>query len=419
MEELSNAPLTSGSDADRRTALRRMRLVATGLLVVAAVVFLITHGADGALGYVNAAAEAAMVGAVADWFAVTALFRHPLGLPVPHTAIIPERKDTIARSLEDFVTDNFLTADTVKQRIESARIGHRVGSWLAVPGNAQRVVHESAPALGRAVGSIRDAEVKDLLDQVLLPRLRREQFAPLAGHLLAGVVQDRSHTPLVDLAFRELHQWVLTHPDQVTDILRQRAPWWSPTWVDEQVSLRVYQEVVRWLAEVRDDPDHRMRAALDDLLNGLARDLQENPETMASAERLKERLLEHPSVSEALLSLWGSARRALTEALADPEGELRARLARALTDVGVRLRDDDAWRSAFDARVADAVGHLVSTYGREISTVISGTIERWDGREAADKIELHVGRDLQFIRINGTVVGGLVGLLIHTLSQLL
>lgn len=414
-----SAIVVNGSDEERRAGLRRMRIVATSLLVLAAVIFVLTHGHHGVWGYVNAASEAAMVGAVADWFAVTALFRHPLGLPIPHTAIIQERKDTIARSLEDFVTDNFLTADNVKSRLASAQVARRVGAWLGDPAHADRVVAESAPALGRAIGSIRDSEVRELLDKVLLPRLKREEVSPLLGHLLEGVVQDRSHVGFVDLAVRELHAWVAGHQQVVTDLVRQRAPWWSPTWVDEQVSLRIYQEILNWLQDVRDDPDHRMRQSLDEFLQALAGDLQHNPETMANAERLKEHLLEHPSVSTSLVSLWGSVRIALADALADPDGELRARMARALVDLGNRLENDPAWRDAADRRVADAVGHLVSTYGREITTVISETIERWDGQEASQKIELHVGRDLQFIRINGTVVGGLVGLIIYSIAQFL
>lgn len=396
-----------------------MRLVATGLLVFAAIVFLVTYGHGGVLGYVNAGAEASMVGAVADWFAVTALFRHPLGLPVPHTAIIPERKNMIARSLEDFVSDNFLTADNVKSRLEAADVARRIGRWLADPDHSARVIRESAPALGRAVQSVRDEEVRDLLDRVLLPRLKREEVSPLLGHLLDGVLDDRSHVGLVDLGVRELHTWVQTHPDEVTALLRQRAPWWSPTWVDDQVSARIYAEILKWLQEVRDDPDHRMRHSLDNLLRELAHDLQHNPDTMASAEHLKERLLEHPSVATSLVSLWGSAKRALVDALADEDGELRARMTRALVDVGTRLVEDEQLRRSVDRRIGDAVGHLVTTYGREITTVISETIDRWDGQEASRKIELHVGRDLQFIRINGTVVGGLVGVLIHAVTHLL
>ena len=416
---VSSGPILSAGDEERRAGLRRMRAVALGLLVLAAIVFVLTHGRGGAWGYVNAASEAAMVGAVADWFAVTALFRHPLRLPIPHTAIIPKRKDQIAHSLEDFVTDNFLTEDNVNTRLASAQIPLRLGQWLQEPGNAGRVVTEAAPALSKAVTSIKDDEVRHLLDRILLPRLGREPVGPLTGHLLQGVVEDGSHHGLVDIGIRELHNWAEHNEATITEILGQRAPWWSPKWLDDTVTARVHLEIVKWLADVRDDPNHSARQALDNLLATLADDLQNDEDTIAKAEAIKERFLEHPSVGNSLVSLWGSVRRAVVEALGDPDGELRARLAVALHDLGARVVRDDELRASLDRRLAETVGYVVRTYGRELSTVISQTIDKWDGNEAAERIELHVGRDLQFIRINGTIVGGLVGLLIHTLSQLL
>ncbi|MBD2758564.1 DUF445 domain-containing protein [Yimella sp. cx-573] len=396
-----------------------MRGVALALLVFAAIVFVLTHGKDGAWGYVNAASEAAMVGAVADWFAVTALFRHPLGLPIPHTAIIPKRKDSIGTSLEDFVTENFLTESNVRTRLETAQVPLRLGEWLQQPGNAQRVVSEAAPALAKGVTSIKDDEVRHLLDQVLLPRLGREPVGPLVGHLLEGVVQDGSHHGLVDIGIREVHAWARDNEATITDIMGQRAPWWSPKWLDDTVTSRVHTEIVNWLADVRDDPHHSARQAIDNLLETLAHDLQHDEQTIAKAEAIKERFLEHPSVSNSMVSLWGSVQRAVVGALDDEHGALRARLAVALQDLGARVVSDAGLRESLDRRLADVVGYAVRTYGRELSTVISQTIDRWDGNEAAKRIELHVGRDLQFIRINGTVVGGLVGLLIHTVSQFL
>ena len=411
--------MLSAGDEERRRGLRRMRAVALGLLVFAAVVFVVTHGRDGVWGYVNAASEAAMVGAVADWFAVTALFRHPLGLPIPHTAIIPKRKDSIATSLEDFVTENFLTEENVRTRLDSAQVPRRLGVWLQQPGNAERVVAEASPALAKAVASIKDDEVRHLLDSILLPRLGREPVGPLAGHLLEGIVEDGSHRGLVDIGVRELHDWALANEATITALLGQRAPWWSPKWLDDTVTARVHVEIVKWLADVRDNPHHSARVALDNLLATLADDLQHDDDTIAKAEALKERFLTHPSVGNSLVSLWGSVRRAVIDALDDPDGELRARLVVALGDLGARVESDDELRASLDRRLGETVGYVVRTYGRELSTVISQTIDRWDGNEAAQRIELHVGRDLQFIRINGTIVGGLVGLLIYSLSQLL
>ncbi len=411
--------LMSGADAARRQSLRRMRVVATGLLVLAAVVFLLTLGRDGVWGYVHAAAEAGMVGAIADWFAVTALFKHPLGLPVPHTAIIPRRKDSLALSLEQFVTENFLTGETIRERYLGAQVAGRLGSWLSRRENAERIVAEAAPLTRRALERIRPDDMQAFIEQTLLPRVRTEPLSPLAGHLLEAVVEDKAHRGLVDIAARELHTWLEGHPDEVASILASRAPWWSPQWLDEKVVARVYAELVAWAAEVRANPEHRVILALDSYLADLAGDLQHDEVTMARAEELKLRILEHPSVGPAAVALWEAVRVALVEALESPEGHLRVRLCRELQEFGARVVDDGPLRARLDEWGADAAVVLVERYGAELTTVISSTIERWDGQEAAAKIELHVGRDLQFIRINGTVVGALVGLVLHTVSQLL
>ena len=412
-------PDLSSGDAARRANLRRMRWLASSLLVLAAIVFVLTHGHDGAWGYVNAASEAAMVGAVADWFAVTALFRHPLGLPVPHTAIIPRRKDMLARSLEEFVADNFLTEQTIRERYLDAQVTRRLGEWLSDPVNAERVIQEAAPLASQALERVGGPDLQEFIEQTLLPRVRKEPLSPLAGHLLEQVVQDKAHHGLMDILFRELHTWLASHPDDVRRIIAARAPSWSPAWLDEVVVGRIFTELVAWSREVDRDKEHRVRLALDSYLADLSRDMQHDPDTIATTEQLKERLLDHPQVAPSLLAVWDAVKVVLLEQLGDPLGVLRTRLARELQDLGARMVSDDVLRPRLDAWGADAAAVLVSRYGAELTTVISHTIERWDGRSAADRIELHVGRDLQFIRINGTVVGGLVGLLIHTLSQLL
>ncbi|MGC5583511.1 DUF445 domain-containing protein [Ornithinimicrobium sp. W1679] len=410
---------TTVTDEQRRAGLRRMRGVATGLLVLMAVIWVLTHGRDGFWGYVNAASEAGMVGAIADWFAVVALFRHPLGLPIPHTALVRRRKDELGDSLEQFVSDNFLTPEVLREKILDARVMLRLGEWVARPENAERVVGEASPFLRRLVERVDEHELRSLVDDVLIPRVRREDLSPLAGHLLERVVEEGAHHGLVDLAARELHAWLALHQDEVEMIVRSRAPLWSPTWVNDQVTRRVYQEVLRWARDIKDDPQHNVRAAIDSYLAELGHDLQEDPRTADRFERLKERLLDHPQVSDTAVRLGETLRSSILEALDDPSGHLRTRMETELRAFGERLQQDEALRGRLEEWTADTVVSLVARYGPEITSVISGTIRRWDAAEASDKIELHVGRDLQFIRLNGTVVGALVGLLIHTVSQLL
>jgi uncharacterized membrane-anchored protein YjiN (DUF445 family) len=396
-----------------------MRTLAVSLLLLAAVVYVATLRQDGWLGFVNAGAEASMVGAIADWFAVTALFKHPLGLPIPHTALIPRRKDELGRSLEDFVGENFLQESVIRERMAAADLSRRVGAWVGVEANARRVTDEAATVLHLGLSRVRDADVLSLVEEVLLPRFMAEPISPVAGSLLQEVVRDGAHHGLVDLALDEAYRWLTENRDTFVEIVGERAPWWSPAALNDRVTNRVHLEVVAWVEDIRSDPYHHARVALDELLAQLATDLLHDPATQERAERLKNRVLSHPQLVVTATSLWNAFRRALTEALDDPDGPLRRRAVAELTAFGVRLQRDEALRGKLDGYAAELVVFAVDRYGAELTAVITHTVNRWDGREAARKIELHVGRDLQFIRINGTLVGGLVGLVIHTVSVLI
>ena len=396
-----------------------MRTLAGSLLVLAAIVFLLTRDHGGAWEYVNAASEAAMVGAIADWFAVTALFRHPLGLPIPHTAIIPNRKQALGESLQEFVADNFLSEGVIRERITSAKVSNRVGVWLIDEGNSEKVVREGSKILADALASIKASDVAAVVEEALIPRLKEEQLSPVAGQMLAEVLHENAHKGLVDLGLNEMHRWLLQNEDDFARIVGERAPWWTPQWLDEKVIDRAHQEVLDWVADVHDTPNHQARQALDRLLVQLSENLQHNEETMERAERLKERVLSQPQVARTSIALWDALRRALIGSLGEQDGLLRRRAVEELHGLGDRLIADEEFAARGDAMMADAAAYVVNNYGHELATIISATVNRWDGKETAERIELHVGRDLQFIRINGTVVGGLAGLVIHTISTLL
>ncbi|MFD0483450.1 DUF445 domain-containing protein [Kineococcus sp. GCM10028916] len=406
------------TDDERRSALRRMRTIATSLLVLAAIVYALTIGDTGAMGYVNAAAEAAMVGAVADWFAVTALFRHPLKLPIPHTALIPRRKEALGKSLEQFVAENFLAEEVVRDKVVRAGIPRRVGSWLTERGGAARVVDEASTVLTGALGILRDEEVTNVLDQVVVRRLGAQSWSPTLGRLLGEVVADGTHHPVVDLTLAEAQRWLRANEDRVRSMVTGRAPLWVPDWLNDRLGKRVYTEAQNWVDEVVADRDSAGRKAIDDLLARYADALQNDPETRAKADEFQQRLLNSPGLADTVAGLWSSVRGFLLEALEDPTSSLRARSEEALVDLGHRLVEDEVFAKRVEGHVSDAAGHVVRRFAPELATVISDTVARWDGDDAAQRIELHVGRDLQFIRINGTVVGGLVGVFIHTVTVL-
>ena len=406
-------------DQQRRQGLRRMRTLAVSLLVFAAVVYALTLDQDGFLGFVNAGAEASMVGAIADWFAVTAIFKHPLGLPIPHTALIPKRKEMLGRSLEEFVGENFLQEAVIRERLDAAKLSSRVGAWLGDERNARRICDEVASVLQLGLSRVRDEDMAAIIQEALLPRLLEEPVSPVAGSLLEEVVRDGAHHGLVDLTLEEAHRWLSENEETFTEVVKERAPWWAPPALNDRVTRRLHVEALAWIDDIRRDPFHHARAALDSALAKLAEDLQHDPETQERMERLKNRVLSHPQLLVTATSLWNAFRRALLASLDDPDGPVRNRALSELTAFADRMQHDLRLQQRLDGYAADFTVFLVSRYGDELTSVITQTVNRWDGREAARRIELHVGRDLQFIRINGTIVGGLVGVVIHAFSVFL
>jgi uncharacterized membrane-anchored protein YjiN (DUF445 family) len=408
------------SQLAKRHQLRRMKLVAGGLLLAAAVVYVITTitGGPAWVGYVRAMAEASMVGAVADWFAVTALFRRPLGLPIPHTAIIPTRKDALGENLGDFVGTNFLAEHVVRDRIRNVRIAARLGNWLAQPEHADRVTAELATVVRGAVAVLRDEDVQAVVEQAVVARVMAVPWGPPLGKLLSRVLTDGAHHKLVDLLCDRAYDWVKENHATVLRVVSDRAPSWSPRFVDSLLADRVYSEVLSFTWNVKTDVNHPMRLAIDTFLIEFAQDLQTDPDTMKRAEQVKHQVLEHPEVRNLINSAWGTAKRMLLDAAEDPSSELRVRVRDGLVSLGARVAGDDPLRAKVDTWIENAAGYVVRNYSSEITTLISDTVARWDAADTSRKIELQVGRDLQFIRINGTVVGALAGLVIYGLSQL-
>ncbi|WP_081790059.1 MULTISPECIES: DUF445 domain-containing protein [Kutzneria] len=397
-----------------------MKLVAGGLLAVATVIYAVTSwlGGPAWLGYVRAAAEAGMVGALADWFAVTALFRRPLGLPIPHTAIIPTRKDVLGASLGEFVGTNFLSEVVVREKLRRAQIARRVGGWLAQRDNAERVTSELANVAKGVIAVLRDEDVQAVLEQAVVRRLVAFPWGPPLGKLLGQVLEDGAHHKLVDLVCDRAYEWVRDNHETVQRVVSERAPSWSPRFVDSLLADKVYNEVLGFAWAVKTDVNHPMRLAVDRFLAEFADDMQHDPATMERAEQVKRQVLAHPEVQNLIGSAWATAKRMLLDAAEDPSSELRKRVLEGLVSVGGRLVEDDTMREKVDGWLEGAAAYVVGNYRGEITTLITDTIERWDAEETARKIELQVGRDLQFIRINGTVVGALAGLVIYALSQL-
>ncbi|MEU7703387.1 DUF445 domain-containing protein [Streptomyces sp. NPDC015492] len=412
----------TAADEEKSRGVRRMKTLATSLLLCVAVVYALATWAENAgwgawTGYVAAAAEAGMVGALADWFAVTALFRRPLGLPIPHTAIIPTKKDQLGASLGQFVGENFLSADVVRGRLAALGIGRRLGTWLADPAHADRVTAEAATALRGALTVLRDADVQAVVGEAITRRAESAEIAPGLGKTLERIVADGAHHRAVDLICTRGHDWLVTHGDSVMDAVQGGAPGWTPRFVDRRIGERVYKELLRFVTEMRDMPGHPARGAIDRFLTDFAADLQADTDTRARVERLKTDLLARPEVQDVIASAWSSVRNLIIAAAEDDHSQLRLRARASLISLGNRLATDTRLQQKVEGWAEDAAAYVVTTYRGEITSLITDTVAGWDATQTSKKIEANIGRDLQFIRINGTVVGALAGLLIYTVSH--
>lgn len=401
-----------------------MKAVALSFLIGATVVFLVctwrqTQGAPGWVGYVRAAAEAGMVGALADWFAVTALFRHPLGLPIPHTAIIKRKKDQLGEGLSDFVRENFLSPENVETKLRDADVASRAGKWLAEPVNAERVAAEVSTVARVLLEMLRDEDVQQMLDRMIVKRIAEPQWGPPVGRVLSSLLEEGRQEALLQLLADRAFQWSLGAGEVIERVIERDSPTWSPRWVDHVVGDRIHRELMDFTDKVRRNPDHELRRSATKFLFEFADDLQRDEATIQKAENVKAQIMARDEVARAAETAWGAAKRIILESVDDPSSALRTRIADTVVRIGESVRDDADLRDKVDNWVVRGAQHLVSQYGAEITTIITDTIERWDADEASRRIELHVGRDLQFIRINGTVVGSIAGLVIYTIAQLL
>ncbi|MCI1019545.1 DUF445 family protein [Microbacterium sp. C5A9] len=414
--------LLSPADQVRLRALRRMKAVALGALIFMAVVFVIAFAFQERqpwLAYVRAAAEGGMVGALADWFAVTALFRRPLGLPIPHTAIIPNRKDEIGRTLGEFVETNFLEASVVRTKLASTAIAKRAGEWLREPAHADRVAAEGATIATAVLNALSDDDVRDLITDLAREHLVSPEWGPPAGAWLEKIVEADAHHGAVDLAADSIARWLDANAASFSGLISRRLPGWVPKLAHRFVDDTAYNEAVKFVRAVQADPQHPARLAVDGYLARLADSLQNDPATRAKLENAKASLFDSPRVGALAAEAWNTAKNGLLTALADPESGLRVRAAQALQEVGDRLTTDAALQHRVDTWVSDAAVFFVDRYRHDIASIITDTVERWDPVETTEKIELMVGRDLQYIRLNGTFVGALAGLAIFTIAHLL
>jgi len=407
----------------KRGQLMAMRRRATLLLAAVTAVFVgtVVAGAEGdtVLGYVQATAEASMVGGLADWFAVVALFRHPLGVPIPHTAIITERKAQFGETLGEFIQSSFLTGDAVAERVRAAHVGDRIARWLADPANADRLAGHVLAGAVEVVDLLEDEDVHDVAERLVRDRLEAASIVPTAGRILGALTRDGRHDEVVDAALQGLNRYLDEHRDDLHERLRDQAPWWLPGAVEDRIFVRLLDGARAVLDDMVNDRQHGLRSQLDEQILRLVEQLQTSPAARAKGEQLTRDLLERPELRAWIASAWSDAKAQLRAQSTDPGSALRQQVAATVTAGGDRLLAEPTLVAKIDDGAEAGARYVVEHFGGEINQLVATTIDRWDGEETSDRLELLLGPDLQFIRINGTVVGGLAGLGLHSIAQVL
>lgn len=421
MRTMTNGALSRFNPA--QPGAQGMKMVATGLLLVMAVVFAVSRALDQqypGLVYVKAFAEAAMVGGLADWFAVTALFRHPLGLPIPHTAIIPRNKDRIGEALASFIRENFLIPSVVARRMQRLDVAAAAGRFLQTPAaEGTRIRAGASRLIADIFESLDDERLGGIVKGAISARLRKTEISPLLGHALASAINEERHVPMLEAAIRWTARALDANEPLIREMVHKKANWvLKLAGLDAKLADAIVDGLRKLTVEMSTDPAHPVRLKVEEALAQLANDLQTRPETRERVEAIKEQLLDNKSVSLWLDTIWQKGREAIIKAARNPDAVLAGKLGEVLKSMGGTLEKDPGIRAAINQFARRAVVGMSASYGGSIVKLVSETIRSWDARTVTARLESAVGRDLQYIRINGTIVGGLVGLGLRVVDSL-
>ena len=419
---LPAALVITADDELKRVRLVRMKLTATGMLVVVAILFVLSGMYESHwpwLAWVRAFSEAAMVGGIADWFAVTALFRHPLGIPIPHTAIVAARKDRIGKALGNFVQRNFLTRDVVASKLYNMKLGERAARWLAEPEHSHRLAQHVARGLSGAINVLKDDDVQALVDRGVISRLRNVHAAPLVARLFEMLTDDGRHHALLNEGIRVVARFVDENDEMIRDRVKKESPWWVPGLIEHKMQDRVISGLEKTLNDIAVDPAHPLRQRYEEAVVKFVDSLRTNPDVIAKAEQIKLDILSHPAVGEFSRSVWGDVKERVTNyagRIASTQQQEPDQIEKWLSNLGRAVISDPALSAKMDGWIVELVTYAVEQARDEVAQLIASTVAAWDAQATSRKIELQIGRDLQFIRINGTIVGGMVGVLLHAFA---
>ncbi len=414
--------------AEKKQALRRMRQAAVGALAAAAALCVLGHWLERAYhpdwSYLTAFAEAAMIGGLADWFAVTALFRHPLGIPLWHTAIVPRNKDRFGVALGRFVVENFLTDEVVHPKIARIDLAARFADWLLA--NRELVAVRTVELLPRVIGTLDDERMRAFLTQQIRGQLRAVEAAPFAAEMLTILTDNDRHKELLRRGMGWLSDWIAENQHGISAEIARELP--LPRLeilqplrktVAEYAGRKTARKIATLARELSEDPHHPLHERFRVFLDERVVHLKKDPALMEKFERVKLHLIDAPETGAYLATIWDDVKRKMIADAAQPESHLRRAIDDMIGRVAEDLRSDPLLRESINQWLRGILRDTVSRHRLEVTELIAETIRKWDPVDAANRLELEVGKDLQYIRINGAIVGGLAGLFIHAAYKLL
>lgn len=409
-------------DSHKEISLNKMKRLATGLFLLMAIVYFIARIAEGTypwVSYIRAFAEAAMVGALADWFAVTALFRYPLGIRLPHTSIIPNNKNRIGESLGSFVESNFLTPESVKEKLEKIDIARKSAEWLAKPANSELIAGEFCSFIPSVLKAFDDKDIRHFVKENVTTAIRKTELAPSLGHVLSILTSNNKHQVIFDQALRLAGQLFEEYRPALKEKITEESPWWLVLFNgDITFYNKIVSNVNEILNQLINDPKHELRIKFDKAIHEFIEKLKTSPEYKAKGEAIKDEILQNRAVQEYFANIWNDIKTMILNDIAKPDSSIKKNLKEAVAAIGNGLLRDEAVLSKINALIQNAIIGIITKYHSEIANLISEKVKNWDARTITNKIELEIGKDLQFIRINGTIIGGFVGLLIHFITLL-
>jgi uncharacterized membrane-anchored protein YjiN (DUF445 family) len=406
-------------EPDKAARLRRMKRLPLLLLFIMVFLFLLTQRRPELwAGWVHAFAEAGMVGALADWFAVVALFRHPLGIPIPHTAIIPRRKNEIGQNLARFIAEHFLHPAVVRSKLESTNLAQQAANWLRTPAGHQQVVQSAAGLLRWMAGAWREDSVRAFVRRVSRQQLERIDFAPLLGNMLDWLLQAGRHQELLTQALRYAVIVLHDHRDTIRGNVQKESPWWLPGFIDDRIVRQMLDRIETLLFQMSLDPDHPVRNDFSEVLTRWTTELKSSPQLRRATEHLRHAALENENLQEYLFGLWMDLVAGVETDLQRTDSSIRGQFGQFVGSFADELTGDAEMQAVVNRWLVDSAVAVVEDNRHAIASLISDTVSGWDAQDTSERVELAIGHDLQYIRINGTLVGGLVGLALHALDFL-